>query len=253
MKKRVARILAGLLVGMVMLAAVIWVLTKTLGNTQFPTLYAGRTFDYWQQQLYGHDTGASNAALAVLDSQLIPQFVDTMSHDTRDSRARVSLIRMLNNLPDVEILYESAEVRRAVAAESLGDFGPAAKAALPDLIRVLKGNDAAIRNSVISSLGRIRSEPETVIPLLIPYLEDDNFDVAAANALAEFGSLAKPAVPKLLPLLHAQDDDDRAAAQHALLRIDPEAAAKARNDLRRERADNSSTSRPNATGTTGAK
>jgi hypothetical protein len=38
-----------------------------------------------------------------------------------------------------------------------------------------------------------------------------------------------------------------------LLRIDPEAAAKAQNDLRREREGNSSANRPNAVGTTGAK
>jgi hypothetical protein len=39
--------------------------------------------------------------------------------------------------------------------------------------------------------------------------------------------LAKPAVPKLLPLLHAKDDDDRAAAKAALKKLDPIAAAKA--------------------------
>jgi HEAT repeat protein len=227
MKKRVLRISVGVFAGLVILTAVIWLLAKTLGNTQYPTLYAGKTTDYWQQQLYGHDAAASNAAFAVVSSQIIPQAVDTMFHDTNDSAIRLSLIKILNGLPGVQIYYIEADQRRAGATEGLGDIGPAAKSVLPDLIKALKGNDKAIREAAITSLGKIRSEPDTVIPLLIPYLEDDNFDVAAANALAEFGSLAKPAVPKLLPLLQAKDDDDQAAAQQALLKIDPEAAAKA--------------------------
>ncbi len=39
---------------------------------------------------------------------------------------------------------------------------------------------------------------------------------AAAGALAEFGGLAKFAAPKLLPFLHAKDDDDRTAAKAVL-------------------------------------
>jgi hypothetical protein len=228
MIKKLIRILAGVIIGVVILTAVVWLFSKTLGNTHYPTLYAGNTIDYWRQQLYGHDAGASNAAMAVISSQIIPQLVDTMFHDTNDSPARLSLINVLNGLPGVQyIQYNTAGVRRAEAAQALGDLGPAAKSALPDLIKALKGTDTAIRAAAISSLGEIHSEPDTVIPLLIPYLEDDNLDVAAANALAEFGSLAKSAVPKLLPLLHASDDDDQAAAQQALLKIDPEAAIKA--------------------------
>jgi hypothetical protein len=227
MKKKITRISVGVFVGIVVLTSVMWLLTKTLGNVQNPTLYAGNTLDYWKQQLYGHDAGASNDANAIISSQLIPQFVDTMFHDTNDSSVRLSLVNILNGLPGVQIQFELANGRRYDAARCLGELGPAAKPALPDLMRALKGNDAFIHPAAISSLGKIRSEPETVIPLLIPYLEDDNLDVAAAGALAEFGSLAKAAVPKLLPLLHAKDDDDRAAARDALLKIDPDAAAKA--------------------------
>ena len=109
-----------------------------------------------------------------------------MFHDTNDSSVRLSLIKGLNGLPGVQIYYAEANQRRSEAVGSLGDLGPAAKTALPDLIKAVKGNDAAIRGAAITSLGKIRSDPDTVIPLLIPYLDDDNFDVAAANALAEF-------------------------------------------------------------------
>jgi HEAT repeat protein len=181
----------------------------------------------WQQQLDGRDTGASNKAYAVVNAQVVPQLIDTMLHDTNDSKIRLATIKILNGLPGIQIDYIEAYGRRSSAAWSLGELGPAAKAAVPELIKTLKGNDAAIQFACVTALGKIRIDPETVIPLLIPYLGDDNLDVAAASALAEFGSLAKPAVPKLLPMLKAKDADDRAAARAALKKIDPVAAEKA--------------------------
>jgi HEAT repeat protein len=171
-----------------------------------------------------------------------------MFHDTNDSKLRLSVIETLNGLPGVQVYFTEADGRRFDAAGCLGKIGPAAKAAVPDLIKALKGKDAAIRVAAISALGKIRSEPETVVPLLIQYLDDENLDVSAAKALGEFGSLAKPAIPKLLPLLRAKDDDDQAAATEALKKIDPVAAAQAENDLRKEMLENSSTNRPISTG-----
>jgi hypothetical protein len=227
MKKRMLRLLIQVLVGMMILSGMVWILSKTLGNAHYPTLYAGKTMEYWQQQLYGHDSASSNAAFVIVSTQLVPQLVDSMFHDTNDSSARLSLIKTLNGLPGVHIDYVEAADRRVEAVQDLGDLGAAAKSALPDLIRALKGQDAAIRAAAISSLGKIRSEPDTVIPLLIPYLEEDELDAPAAQALGEFGGLARPAVPKLLPLLQGKDKGERAAAREALLKIDPEAAAKA--------------------------
>jgi HEAT repeat protein len=227
MKKSVIRVLAGVCIGMAIITALIWLLGKALGSSLKPVSYAGHTISAWEQQLHGPDASVSNAAFGVIHDQVIPKLVDTMLHDTNDSSLRLWLIKRLNGLPGVRIIYFEALQRRAEAAGCLGELGPAAKSAVPDLVKALKANGLFLRGAAILSLGKIRSEPETVIPLLIPYLENDNLDVQAANALAEFGPLAKPAVPKLLPLLRAKDDDDRAAARAALLKIDPDAAAKA--------------------------
>ena len=243
MRERIKRISLGVLIGLVILTGVGWLLTKTLGNHP-ETLYAGKPIGYWQQQLNSHDTEASNQALATIRGVVIPQLVDQMFQDTNDSKLRLTLIEVLNGLPGVQIYFPEADARRSLAVDHLGDLGPVAKEAVPALIKALKGQDAAIRRVVISSLGKIRSDPEIVIPLLIPYLEDDALDVAAAGALAEFGSLAKPAVPKLLPLLRAKDDDDQAAGKEALEKIDPVAAAKAEEELRNELLGNASTNRP---------
>jgi HEAT repeat protein len=226
MIKRLNRIAAGVLMGLLILIGVVWLLSKTLGNLREPSC-AGRSLSYWQQQLEGHDAGASNKAYTVVNAEVVPQLIDTMFHDTNDSKIRLAAIKVLNGLPGIQIYYVESAGRRCGAAVNLGQLGPAAKAAVPALIEALKGKDSGLHEAAIGALGKIRSEPETVIPLLIPYLEDDSLDVPAAGALAEFGGLAKPAVSKLLPLLHAKDDDDRAAAKAALKKIDPIAAAKA--------------------------
>ena len=212
--------------GLVALTGAIWVLAKTLGNINQP-LYAGKPAAYWQAQLGGHDAGASNRAFAVLNSQIIPQLTDLMFHDTKDSGIRTNLIDALNGLPGVEIYFTPASERRGRAAEVIGEFGPAAKSAVPALMQALKGPDKSVYEGAIKALGNIHTDPDVVIPLLMTFLNNDDLNDEAAIALANYGPLAKAAVPKIIPLLHAADDDAQAAAQDALLKIDPEAAEKA--------------------------
>jgi HEAT repeat protein len=243
MKKGIIRISSGVIIGLLILAGLGWVLIKTLGNMH-ETLYAGHPLTYWQQQLDGNDAGASNQASAVVNAQVVPQLVDTMFHDTNDSKIRLAAIQLLNGLPGIQIDYLSSAKRRSDAACDLGGFGPAAKAALPALIEALKGKDFAVHESAIQALGEIRSDPDVVIPLLVTYLDDDDLNADAASALGDFGSLARGAIPKIVPLLHAQDKEARAAAKEALKKIDPVAAAKAEKDLLKETSGHSSTNRP---------
>lgn len=158
-----------------------------------------------------------------MNSRLIPELTDAMFHDTNDSRLRIFLIDSLNQLPGVQVYFAHADGRRIEAAETIGELGPAAKSAIPALLQALKGNDAAVRSAAISALGEIHSEPETIIPLLTTYLDNENLNDEAAKALGDYGALAKAAVPKIVPMLHAPDKDARAAAAEALLKIDSEA------------------------------
>jgi len=196
-----------------------------LGNQE--TLYAGKPLDVWRAQLNSQDAGLRNQAGEVLSAQIIPRLVDQMFHDTNDSRLRLELIKTVNGIPGIEVNFIEADGRRSSAAGDLGTFGPAAKAAVPALIQALKGPEAEMHEAAISALGKIHSEPDMVIPLLMPYRTNDDLNDEAATALGNYGSLAKEAFPKIVPLLHAQDDDARAAARVALKQIDPEAAAKA--------------------------
>ena len=223
MKKRQLRIAAGVFAGVLLIVGTVGLLTQTLGNLADPT-YSGQTFTYWKEQLEKGDAGASNKASEIINTLVIPDLVNTMFHDTYDSKLRLGAIDALNGLPGIEIKYIDADGRRSSAAWALGELGPAAKTAIPELIKALESKDPVLQKPSISSLGRIRSEPEKVIPLLIPYLANDNLDVPAAGALAEFGSLSKAAVPKLVPLLKSREKDEVAAAKAALKKIDPSAA-----------------------------
>ena len=216
----------GICAGMLALIGLIWTLSQTLGNLH-EELYQGQPLSHWQEQLNGGDVAASNAALAVVNAVVIPRLVDEMFHDTNDSQLRLDLIGTLNGLPGVEIAYVEADRRRAVAAYFLGELGPVAAATVPSLIEVLKGPDVMVHESAIEALGKIHSDPDDVIPLLIKCLDDRNFDDEAARALSYYGSLAKAAEPKIIRLLRVGDRDDQLTAQEALKKIDPEAAAKA--------------------------
>ena len=226
MKKSLQRVLLGVAVGWGMIVGGIWLLSLVLGNND-ESLYQGKPSPYWLEQLHSHDATASNQANAVLKLQIIPRLTEEMLHDTKDSHFRMALVETLNRLPGVAIGYCPAYFRRKEAAYELGEFGPAANAAIPGLVQTVKGNDGFSRYLAIIVLGNIHSEPEVVIPVLMPCLDDDKLNGAAAEALGEFGSLAHPAVPKLIPLLNMNDPSTRKAAWEALRNIDPEAANKA--------------------------
>jgi HEAT repeat protein len=189
----------------------------------------GQPVAYWLGQVNSPEVGVSNRACGVLNRAILPKLIDTMFHDTNDSQFKIALINHLNDLPGVDIHFEAASRRRVEAAQMLGTFGPPAKAAIPDLVKAIRGNDAPLRIHAAVALGQIHSEPETVIPLLIGLLDDpqDGEPEAAMQALGDFGSLAKAAVPRLVPLLKSREKDTRHAASAALRQIDPEAATKA--------------------------
>jgi hypothetical protein len=223
-KKRIVRISIAVLSGMVILAGVVWLFSRSLGNK--PSLYTWKSLNDWRQPLESHDAGASNQAYEVLNTQVIPRLVEQMFHDTNDSKLRLSLIKALNGIPGVGIDFTEARDRRISAANALGTIGPPAKAAVPSLIQALKWPDFELDEAAIRALGGIHSSPDVVIPLLMPYLNHTNgLTVEAIVALGNYGSLAREAFPKIAPIMQIKWKDGRAAAKTALKQIDPEAAA----------------------------
>ena len=219
------RILIGVAVGSAAFTGLIFLLIHTLGDSN--TLYRGRPIEFWVGQINNPKLETSNEVSVVVDTIIIPQLTETMFTDTNDFKLRLVLIEQLNGLPGVNIRYTPADGRRAEAAQNLGELGPHAKVAVPNLVKVLKGNDPAVRGAAVIALGKIGSEPDSIIPLLIAAMDDPQEGVpeAAVEALGDFGKLSKAAVPKILPLLKVPDKDMRHAANVALRKIDPAAMA----------------------------
>ena len=224
------RILLGVVVGSMVFVAGVFLLEQNLGNCK-PVMFRGQSMEYWLAQVYSTDVNASNQANALLNAEIIPQFTNQMFHDRNDFWLRVKLVDAFNDshLFEGGILFAAADERRGQAAVNLGDFGPAAKSAIPALVQALQSNDKAVHEGALKALGAIHGQPEVVIPLLMKYLDDDDLNDEAATALGNFGSLAQAAVPRIIPLLHAPDDDAQVAAAKALQKIDPAAYAKATN------------------------
>ena len=226
MKKRFLRLATGLIIGLVVLVAGVWILSKELAMRE--TLYHGQPGAYWAARLSAPDAAASNEANSILNVEIIPNLTAAMSFDTNDSALRVGLVDALSGLPGISIPFMRAEQRRTSAAFELGEYGPAARTAVPALLRALNSDDAAVREGAASSLGNIRCEPETVIPALTRCLSDDGVNERAAYALAEFGPDAEAAVPQLVIMLHTGDGETHLAALQALKKIDAGAYARAK-------------------------
>jgi hypothetical protein len=117
---------------------------------------------------------------------------------------------------------------RACAIESLGFIGPSAREAIPALLGWTTNADLGVRYRAILSLGRIHSEADRVVPVLIEGLRGQGpVRWSAAWALGEFGGDAKMAVPALVELRNTSDSVLRGCVNNALKAIDPEAATKA--------------------------
>jgi hypothetical protein len=135
-------------------------------------------------------------------------------------------------VPELIHLYENpiSGPSQRYTLMALGKIGPAAKMAIPSLLRTVStSTDEDVRASAVFALGGIHAEPERVVPVLIKCLADTSIDVQseAAEGPGKFGESAKPAIPTLVVLLQNPNQDVINHARAALLRIDPEAAARA--------------------------
>jgi HEAT repeats len=126
----------------------------------------------------------------------------------------------------IESLSDPDKEVRAAAAVCLSLIGPDAKEAVPALIQTLnrEGNGwgPVLLNSMLA-LGAIHSDPDTVIPLLLEYVngprKEWNYCGPAMDALGHYREKAKSAVPAILPYLNDPDPSRSFSADAALCRI----------------------------------
>jgi HEAT repeat protein len=119
-----------------------------------------------------------------------------------------------------EFLDDKAATYRGTSAELLGEIGPAAKDATPNLRKLLKDADAEVRYKAARAVWTIEMDP-AVVPVFAELLGSYPIEmrVSAAERLGEIGPGAKAALPALE---RARDNSAGAvqiAAEQAMLRI----------------------------------
>ena len=136
-------------------------------------------------------------------------FVD-MSGDERKARRAVSALTGIVADPDAG--------NRDLAAELLGQVGPAARKAVPVLSEALLDDDATLRRAAIDALGGIGAAAEPAVPLLSELLAtgDEVTRERAAHALGGIGYAAADADDALYAALADPSSNVRA---HALLAL----------------------------------
>jgi len=180
-----------------------------------------------------------------VSKQVVPALVDGLKDHSPLVRERCSVALGLIGLN--ERLYEAPEVLgaqapkaipalltllkdkeqspalRGWAALSLGHIGPPARAAVPTLLEILRGDDPFdLQARALSSLGTINTAEADVIPAVLSVLRDRTRNPlrdAAAITLSKFGAKAEEAVPAMILALDVRDinDAERAKTTHLLI------------------------------------
>lgn len=132
-------------------------------------------------------------------------FVPAAVRNVEASRAFIALgDKAKDAVPALVKMYDdnlTAESQGAIE-DALAWIGPAAKPAIPLLMRATTNANSRVRASALWALGEIHAEPELCVPWLIHALNDsdDWARLSAAHALGMFGTDAKSAVPSLMEL-----------------------------------------------------
>jgi hypothetical protein len=109
----------------------------------------------------------------------------------------VSALGGIGKRPDLAVpvltnaLHDSNAMVRRDAAIALGTFANDSAVVLPELIETVKDPpDWEARAGALAGLGKIQNQAEVVIPIILPYLDDDNsvMERYAAYALRDLGS-----------------------------------------------------------------
>jgi HEAT repeat protein len=119
------------------------------------------------------------------------------------------------------LTVDAARPIRLKAVHLLGQLGPAAAAARPEVERLLREEDEGLRVEGVQTLVSLEVPAEALAAALTPLLEDPSAAVrqAAADGLGAQKKAAAAAAPELIALVHDREEEVRQAAAEAVRRI----------------------------------
>jgi HEAT repeat protein len=260
-----------ILAGFALVAVVVGVVASQMFRPRIPDpIYEGRHLSFWVAR-YGTEWEKPNAAVRQAGTNAIPLLLQLLrTHDSQLKHKLIELGAMQDYVQWPFVSHARRYYYRALCGfEALGTNGQEAVSRLLQICEVDPSGEShpytldalaaigtgsrefvswlhsAATNSIpelrkyaIDTLGSMRAEPETTIPLLLGCLNDPDSDIqrVAVESLGRFGPQAESAVPQLLELRKtmppAPDVPDgrflsREMIDDALLKIDPAAAASA--------------------------
>ena len=178
---------------------------------------------------------AAQSAIAQLTA--LSTLTNSVDWGTRAfAQAALLKIRGDSLLPLAEALKDTSDETRwfnEKGGNIIFDLGTNAEPVIPVLLGVLQQTNTSIRiqRGAIQVLALVHARPESCIPAITPFLLSTNSVLRhdSLRALSAFGSAARKqgSVSEIVRCLNDPDAFVRTLATNALLRIDPEAAAKA--------------------------
>jgi len=216
-------------------------------------VYQGKRLSVWLQR-YSSDADAAEVdeALRTTGTNAIPTLLENLR--SKDSALRLKLASLgvhytlaetrhmraergfralgeaaSNAVPMLIEIYEQnpSTSAREAAGNALVETGPAAKKAIPALIKSAANTNSDVRVFAVATLGRMGLESESVDPVLINALHDPDREVRQSAAfglstLSFMGGNARPAIPALIETLKDNYLPARCAAAMALRQIHAE-------------------------------
>lgn len=185
------------------------------GVARFESFYQGKPTSYWSQRLaaaeqfgrgYGFRVNQPSLPewLASFRSVFGPRPLDPTTDPLVPKGDPAALPVQM------ELLRAPEPCVRFHAVLMLGQMGPQACAAAPALERMLHDPEGLLRAASAHALWKVDPrQAETCLATLLEALEHEDWMVRnhAAASVGEMGPLAKVAVPKLLKLVEARDEE----------------------------------------------
>lgn len=117
---------------------------------------------------------------------------------------------------------------RGAVAWSMASLGTNARPAMPLLLQCAQETNPQIVAGAVRTLGQLKGEPDTIIPVIIPKLTDPRIYVRmqAAMALGAFGPAGSNALPALRQALGDSNASVAVYARRAILNINSNALSR---------------------------